>query len=122
VNPTIAEKISGIAEPTLQPTAATSEKSDTDSGKQQQPIPEKNNPLTLSSNPIRTLASQVAGSLASAKALRSPAQARQKAENEIAKVVGWDCLTTAPPEEVENLCKRWPVGEAELLEFKRKYE
>src|SRR5262245_46024751 len=83
--------------------------------------PEKNDPLTLVLNPIRTLR----GSLTTAPprgALRSP-QARQKTENEIAEALGgWQCFMAVPTAEAENLRKRWPnVEETEMLALKRKY-
>ena len=102
---------------------STAENSRADTGKKQPATPEKNNPLTLSSNPIRTLAGQMAASLASADALRLPAKVRQKAENEIAEIIGWPCLLRAPTTEAEDLCRRWPhVDSVELLEFKRKHD
>src|SRR5262249_13469727 len=77
------EKISGVGTPRSPGTPA---KFDADPGKKQQGTPEKNDPLTLVLNPIRTLR----GSLATAPprgALRSP-QACQKTENEIAEALG----------------------------------
>jgi DNA-binding transcriptional ArsR family regulator len=115
-----AEHICHVAEPAL---PSTAENSSADTGKKQPATPEKNNPLTLSNNPIRTLASQTAASLASADALRLPAKVRQKAENEIAEIIGWPCLLGAPTTEAEDLCRRWPhVDSFELLEFKRKHD
>jgi len=62
--------------------------------------------------------SYAAGSLASADALRSPAE---KAKKEIVKALGWHCFKQMPLSEIADLCKRWPVEEAELLEIKRIY-
>jgi len=66
------------------------------------------------------------GSLATAPpkgALRSPqARKQQETENEIANALGWLTFTAMPPDEAEDLRKRWPnVGETERLELKRKY-
>jgi biotin operon repressor len=113
------EKISGVGTPR---SSGTPEKFDADPGKKQQGTPEKNDPLTLLLNPMRTLR----GSLATAPptgALRSPqAQARQKTENEIAEALGWQCFMAMPTAEAEDLRKRWPnVEKAELLELKGKY-
>ena len=113
------EKISGVGTPR---SSGTPEKFDADPGKKQQGTPEKNDPLTLLLNPIRTLG----GSLATAPptgALRSPqARKQQETENEIANALGWLTFTAMPPDEVEDLRKRWPnVEETELLELKRKY-
>jgi hypothetical protein len=119
----IEEKISGIASAGLaddehhrKKTAPIPEKNSADTGKKQPP--------NSVSNPIiRTFLRETTGSLASAEALRSPVRNRQKAENEIAKIIGWDCLQAAPQAETEDLCNRWPnVDAEELLEFKRKYE
>jgi biotin operon repressor len=111
------EKISGVGTPR---SSGSPEKFDADPGKKQQGTPEKNNPLTLLLNPIRTLR----GSLAPAPptgALRSP-QARQKTENEIAEALGWQCFMAVPIAEAEDLRKRWPnVEETKLLELKQKY-
>jgi hypothetical protein len=80
----------------------------------------QNDPPNSITNPVLTLR----GSLATAPptgALRSP-QVRQKTENEIADALGWQCFMAVPTAEAEDLRKRWPnVGEAELLELKRKY-
>jgi biotin operon repressor len=111
------EKISAVGRPR---SSGTPEKFDADPGKKQQGTSEKNDPLTLLPNPIRTLG----GSLATAPptgALRSP-QARQKTENEIAEALGWQCFMAVPIAETEDLRKRWPnVEETDLLELKRKY-
>jgi hypothetical protein len=115
----IGEHICPVTEPALPPIA---ENFGEDTGKKQPATPEKNNPLTLLSNPIRTLATQTAASLASADMLHSLAKARQRAENEIAKIIGWPCLLEAPLTEAEDLCRRWPnIDRVELLEFKRKH-
>jgi hypothetical protein len=99
-------------------TAVTPEKFDRNTGKKRHRIPEKNNPLTLLSNPVRTLSTEVA-----AEEKRKKRKARQKTECEIAEVIGWECVTEIPQEEFEDLCRRWPdVDAAELFEVKEKYE
>lgn len=50
---------------------------------------------------------------------------RQKAENDIANLIGWPCLQEIPLKLVEDLCRRWlngDVDQAELFELKQKYE
>jgi biotin operon repressor len=113
------EKISGVGTPR---SSGTPEKFDADPGKKQQGTPEKNDPLTLLLNPIRTLR----GSLATAPptgALRSPqASKQQETENEIAKALSWQTFMAIPKREADELRKRWPnVEETALLELKRKY-
>jgi hypothetical protein len=110
------EKISEVGTPR---SSGTPEKFDADPGKKQHGTPEKNDPLTLLVNPIKTLRR----SLATAPppgALRSR-QASQKTENEIAEALGWPCFMALPITEAEDLRKRWPVEETKLLELKRKY-
>jgi Helix-turn-helix domain len=99
----------------------TEDKSSSDPGQNVPRTPDKNDPLTLSSNPVRTPSTEAA---AEEKRKRSLARAsRQKAENEIAEVIGWHCTTEIPREEFEDLCRRWPdVDAAELFELKQKYE
>ena len=113
------EKISGVGTPRSPGTPA---KFDADPGKKQQGTPEKNDPLTLLVNPIRTLRRSLATAPPTG-ALRSPqARKQQETENEIANALGWLTFTAMPPDEVEDLRKRWPnVEETELLELKRKY-
>jgi hypothetical protein len=50
---------------------------------------------------------------------------RQKAEDDIANLIGWPCLQEIPLKLVEDLCTRWlngDVDQAELFELKQKYE
>jgi DNA-binding transcriptional ArsR family regulator len=111
------EKISGVGTPR---SFGTPEKFDADPGKEQQGTPEKNDPLTLLFNPIRTLGRSLATAPPTG-ALRSR-QACQKADNEIAEALGFRCLMAVPIAEAKDLRKRWPnVEETELLELKRKY-
>jgi len=111
----MGEKISGVEE------AATPEKFSTDTGKKQQATPAKNDPLNLKVNPGRSPSTEAATEERKI-AQRNKRKARQKAENEIADVVGRECLAEAPVDEVEDLCRRWPdVNAAELFEFKQKY-
>jgi len=85
--------------------------------------PDKNDPLTLLSNPVRTPSTEVATD--KKRAQREKLKARQKAENEIANVIGWSCLQEIPAELVEDLCSRWLNGnldKTELFELKQKYD
>jgi len=87
-------------------------------------IPDKNDPLTL--EPVLTLYRTTSQKRARSLALRTrfarAPREQQKAENEIAEALGWECFTAIPTAEAEDLRKRWPnVGETELLELKRKY-
>jgi hypothetical protein len=43
---------------------------------------------------------------------RDKLKARQEAENEIAKVIGWSCVQEIPPELFEDLCCRWQRGKS----------
>jgi hypothetical protein len=129
----IEEIISGIDKAAVEKAAEppTAENFDANTGKKQHATPEKNDPLTLSSNPVRTLASEVAGDEAR-KAVekkrcpqRDKLKARQEAENKIADVIGWPCVQEIPREAFEDLCCRWQRGEvdlAELVELERKYK
>jgi DNA-binding transcriptional ArsR family regulator len=110
------EKLSGVGP---SQSSGTREKCDADLGKKQQGTPEKNDPLTLLINPIRTLRRSLATAPPTG-ALRSR-QASQKTENEIAEALGWHWFMALPLAEVEDLRKRWPVEETKLLELKRKY-
>jgi hypothetical protein len=56
---------------------------------------------------------------------RQRPKTRQRAENEIADLIGWSCLQEIPPELVEDLCGRWLSGDvdkAELYQIKQKYD
>jgi biotin operon repressor len=97
------------------------EKNGADTGKKQHAIPEKNDPLTLLSNPIRTPSSKAAAEERRI-AQRNKRKDRQKAENEIADILGWECLAEVPADEVEDLCRCWPnVDQAKLFELKQQY-
>jgi biotin operon repressor len=97
------------------------EKNGADTGKKQHAIPEKNDPLTLLSNPIRTPSSKAAAEERKI-AQRNKRKDRQKAENEIADILGWECLAEVPADEVEDLCRCWPnVDQAKLFELKQQY-
>jgi ribosomal protein S25 len=110
-----AENISGVEG------APKEEKFSVDPGKKQPLTPEKNDPLTPSSNPGRTPSTEAAAEEKRKKRLARAS--RQKAENEIADMIGWHCTTEIPREEFEDLCRRWPdVDAAELFELKQKYE
>jgi ribosomal protein S25 len=112
-----AENISGVEG------APKEEKFSVDPGKKHPLTPEKNDPLTLVSNPVRTSSTEAATD--KKRAQREKLKARQKAENEIADLIGWPCLQEIPPELVEDLCSRWlsgDVDQAELFELKQKYE
>jgi hypothetical protein len=55
--------------------------------------------------------------------VRERRKTRQRAENEIAEVIGWDRVTEMPRDEIEDLCTRWPnVDQVELLKLKQRYE
>src|SRR5262249_1659109 len=87
-------------------------------------IPDNKDPLTL--EPVLTLYRTPSQKRARSLALRTrfarAPREQQKAENEIAEALGWECFTAIPTAEAEDLRKRWPnVGETELLELKRKY-
>jgi Helix-turn-helix domain len=91
-------------------------------GQKRPHTPDKNDRLTLSSNPGRTPSTEAATD--KKRAQREKLMARQKAENEIADLIGWACLQEIPPELVEDLCSRWSSGDvdqAELFELKQKY-
>jgi Helix-turn-helix domain len=91
-------------------------------GQKRPHTPDKNGRLTLSSNPVRTPSTEAAAEEGKI-AQRNKHKARQKAENEIADLIGWHCTTEIPREEFEDLCRRWPdVDAAELFELKQKYE
>jgi Helix-turn-helix domain len=64
------------------------EKNGADTGKKQHAISEKNDPLTLLSNPIRTPSSKAAAEERKITQ-RNKREDRQKAENEIADILGW---------------------------------
>jgi hypothetical protein len=90
-------------------------------GQKRPHTPDKNGRLTPSSNLARTPSTEAAAEKQKI-AQRDKRNARQKAENEIADLIGRECLAEAPVDEVEALCRRWPdVDRAELFEFKRKY-
>jgi transposase-like protein len=110
------EKISGVGTPR---SSGAPEKCDAEPGKKQHGTPQKHDPLTLLVNPIRTLRRSLATAPPTG-ALRSR-QACQKTENEIAERLGWPCFMALPIAEAEDLRKRWPVEETELLELKRRY-
>jgi hypothetical protein len=100
----------------------TEDKLSSDRGQKRLGTEDKNSPLTLSSNSGRTLSEAATDKK---RTLREKLKARQKAENEIADLIGWSCLQEIPPELVEDLCRRWLSGDvdkAELFELKQKYE
>jgi biotin operon repressor len=91
-------------------------------GQKRPHTPDKNGRLTPSSNPGRTPSTKAAAEEGKI-AQRNKHKARQKAENEIADLIGWHCTTEIPREEFEDLCRRWPdVEAAELFELKEKYK
>jgi biotin operon repressor len=94
-----------------------------DPGQKVPVTPDKNDPLTLVSNPVRTPSTEPATD--KKRAQREKLKARQKAENEIADLIGWACLQEIPSELVEDLCSRWlsgDVDQAELFDLKQKYD
>jgi biotin operon repressor len=100
----------------------TGDKSDADRCQKSHVTCDSNDPLTLSGNP--------GGTLSEAATDKKPTQreklkARQRAENEIADLIGRSCLQEMPLELAEDLCRRWLSGDvdkAELFELKQKYE
>jgi Helix-turn-helix domain len=123
----IEENISGIAGGPAQSCAsvrahASPENFGADTGKKQHGTPEKNNPLTLEGKPGRTPSTKEAAE--KNRTRRDKLKARQEAENEIANAIGWPCVQEIPPEQFEDLCRRWQDGGldmAELFELKQKY-
>jgi hypothetical protein len=100
----------------------TGDKLSADRCQKQHGIGDKNVPLTLKDNSVRTLYEAATDKK---RTQREKLKARQKAENEIAEVIDWSCLQEMPPELVEDLCRRWLSGDvdkAELFELKQKYE
>jgi hypothetical protein len=90
-------------------------------GQKRPHTPDKNGRQTLSSNPGRTPSTEAATD--KKRTQREKLKARQRAENEIADLIGWPCLQEMPPELIEGLCSRWPnIDRAELFELKQKYE
>jgi hypothetical protein len=72
-------------------------------------------------NPLRTLRGSLATALPTGALRESQAREQQKTENEIANALGWQTFVAIPTQEADDLRKRWPIDETEVLELKRKY-